>query len=324
MSLKVFVTRRLPQPALDMIAERYEMTLNEEDRVLDRGEVIEGVRTHDALLCLLTDPIDAEIMDANPDLRVISNYAVGFNNVDVAAATERGIPVCNTPGVLNDTTADLSFALLMSIARRVVESDRYARAGHFKGWGPMLFLGQDVHGATLGVVGAGRIGYAMALRGYHGFGMSVLYADPKPNERLERETGARRVELDELLGESDFVSVHVPLMETTRHLINYEKMCLMKPSACLINTSRGPVVNEAELARALREERIFGAGLDVFEEEPVIHPDLMEIENVILAPHIASASIATRTKMATMAAENLIAIIEGTEPHSIVNPEVLS
>ena len=323
MHLRVFVTRRLPQPALDLITGRYVMTVNPHDRMISRDELLDGVRTHDALLCLLTDTIDAEVMDANPDLRVISNYAVGFNNVDVTAATERGIPVCNTPGVLNDTTADLAFALLMAIARRLAEADRFARSGRFDGWGPMMLLGQDIHGATLGIVGAGRIGHATALRGHRGFNMNILYNDVVTNEELERETGAKRVDLDDLLRESDFVSIHVPLIESTRHLIDRDKIRLMKPSACLINTSRGPVVNEADLARALKDGSIFGAALDVFEEEPKIHPDLFGQDNVIIVPHIASASIQTRTKMATMAAENLIAIIEGTEPHSIVNPEVL-
>ncbi len=322
MPLKVFVTRRIPEPGLDLLRDRYEMTLDPDDRVLSKEEVIEGVKSHDALLCLLTDTIDAEVLRANPDLRVVSNYAVGFDNVDVDTATEMGIPVTNTPEVLTDTTADLAFALLMAAGRRVVEADRFARAGRYDGWAPMLLMGQDVHGATLGIVGAGRIGHAVALRAHRGFGMEILYTDMVKNAELEEQTGAVMVELFELMARSDFVSIHVPLLEETHHLIDYEKISLMKPAAVLINTSRGPVVDEAALARALEEGVIFAAGLDVFEEEPEIHPDLIGLDNVTLVPHIASASVQTRTRMATMAAENLIAIIEGTEPHSIVNPEV--
>ena len=324
MSLKVFVSRRLPEQGLDLLRERYDMTLNPDDRVLSREELIEGVRGQDALLCLLTDEVDAEVLEANPDLRVVSNYAVGFDNVDVEKATELGIPVTNTPEVLTDTTADLAFGLLMAAARRVAEADRFARAGSYDGWAPMLLMGQDVHGATLGIVGAGRIGHAVALRAARGFDMEILYTDMVKNAELEEQTGARKVELFELMARSDFVSIHVPLLDETHHLIDEEKIALMKPTAVLINTSRGPVVDEAALARALKEGVIFAAGLDVFEEEPEIHPDLVGLDNVTLLPHIASASVQTRTRMATMAAENLIAIIEGNEPHSIVNPEVLT
>lgn len=319
---KIYVTRELPKPGLDRVAEVFDMEVNPEDRVLTKEEVIENIQGKDALLCLLTDTIDAEIMDSNKNIKVISNYAVGYDNIDVEAATERGIPVCNTPGVLTDTTADLAWALLFAAARRVVEGDKFTRAGKYKGWAPMMFLGRDVTGKTLGVIGAGRIGTAVAKRSV-GFRMKLLYSDVVPNEELEEEIGAKRIELDELLKEADFVSVHVPLMESTIHLIGERELKLMKDTAILINNSRGPVIDEKALVEALKNGEIAYAGLDVFEEEPELAPGLADLDNVVLLPHLGSASIETRTKMALLAAENAIAIIQGERPPHIVNPEVL-
>ena len=289
-----------------------------------REVLLEQVGAVDGLLCLLTDRIDAELIAAAPRLRVISNLAVGYDNIDVAAATARGILVCNTPGVLTETTADLAWALIMAAARRVVEADRYLRAGRWRSWSPQLMLGQDIHGAVLGIVGMGRIGQVVARRA-RGFGMTILYADPEPRPEIEQETGARRVSLETLLRESDFVTLHTPLTEETRHLIGAAQLRAMKRTAVLVNTARGPIVDEEALAEALREGRIFGAALDVFAEEP-IRPDspLLGLENVVLLPHIGSASVATRRRMATMAAENLIAGLKGQRPAHLVNPEVLT
>lgn len=322
MKPKIYVTRLLPKPGMDMLAEVFDVEVNPHDRVVTREELLKGVKGKDALLSLLTENIDAEVMDAEPNLKVIANYAVGFNNIDVAAATERGIPVTNTPGVLTDTTADLAFTLLVSTARRIVEADKYMRAGKYQGWAPMLFLGQDIHNKTLGIVGFGRIGQVMAQRAM-GFEMKILYTDAQraPKE-IEEKYGAEYTTLEDLLKRSDFVSLHVPLLESTRHLISDEQFDLMKKTAILINTARGPVVDEKALVRALKAGKIAGAGLDVFEREPEFEPELAELDNVIMVPHIASASVETRTKMATMAAENAIAVIKGEVPPNLVNPEV--
>ena len=322
MKPRIYVTRMLPQAGLDLLAEEYDVEVNPHDRVATREELLAGIRGKDALLALLTDTVDAGVMDAEPRLKVIANYAVGFNNIDVAAATERGIPVTNTPGVLTETTADLAFTLLMACARRVVEADGFMRAGKYEGWGPMLFLGRDVHGKTLGLVGFGRIGQAMAQRGL-GFGMKILYHDAqRASEELEKAYRAEYRELPDLLRESDFVSLHVPLMESTHHLISDAQFELMKTTGILINTSRGPVVDEKALVRALKAGLISGAGLDVFEREPQFEPGLEKLANVVMVPHIASASVETRTKMATMAAENACAVMRGEMPPNIVNPEV--
>ncbi len=323
MKPKIYVTRRLPQPALDRIEEVFAMDINPDDRVLTKAEIIENVRGQDALLCLLTDAIDAEIMDAETDLRVLSNYAVGYNNIDVDAATARMLPVTNTPGVLTETSADLAFTLILSVARRVAEADKFTRDGKFHGWGPMMLLGHDVYGKTLGIVGMGRIGLATARRA-RGFGMQVVYTSRTAKPDAEQETGATRVELDELLAQSDFVSVHVALSEETTHMIGARELALMKQTAFLINTARGPVVDEAALVAALRDGGIAGAGLDVYEEEPALAPGLAACENTVLLPHVASATIETRTKMAMLAAENAIAVIEGRTPAHLVNPTALA
>lgn len=323
MGFNVCVTREIPKPGLDIVREACEtMDLNPEDRVLTREELLEMVKGRDGVLCLLTDTIDAEVMDAAKGAKIFANYAVGYNNIDVDAATERGIAITNTPGVLTDATADHAWALLFATARRLAEADRFTREGKFKGWGPMMFLGGDITGRTLGIAGAGRIGSAMAKKSV-GFNMKVLYADPVRNEDLENAVGAKQVDLDTLLKESDFVSVHVALMPETTHLLGAREFDLMKPSAYLVNTSRGPVLDEVALVEALREKKIAGAGLDVFEDEPLLKPGLAELDNVVIPPHIASATIETRTKMATMAATNLVTMLRGETPPNCVNPEVL-
>ena len=320
----VYVTRQIPQPGIDMLLDACaRVDVNPEDRVLTRPELLDAVTGRDGILCLLTDAIDAEVLDAARGCRIFANCAVGYNNIAVAAATARRIAVTNTPGVLTDATADLTWALLFSVARRIPEGDRYTRAGKFKGWSPMLLLGSDISGRTLGILGAGRIGTAVALRS-RGFRMRVLYFDKVHNEALEQALGAQLVDLETLLRESDFVSVHVDLNPQTRHLIGARELALMKPTACLINTSRGPVVDEAALVEALVQRRIAGAGLDVFENEPDLAPGLADLDNVVIPPHLGSATVGTRTRMATVAASNLLAMLRGERPPNIVNPEVLS
>jgi len=322
--LKVYITRRIPEPGIEMIRKEHEVEVNPYDRVLTREELLQAVKGKDGILCLLTDKIDAEVFDAaGPQLKVVSNYAVGYDNIDVNEATKRGIVVTNTPGVLTETTADLAWALILATARRIVEADKFTRAGKYEGWAPMLFLGQDVYGKTLGIIGMGRIGQAVARRA-KGFNMKVLYNDIRRiPEELEKELNATFVSLDELIEQSDFVSLHTYLSPETYHLINEERLRKMKKTAYLINTSRGPVVDESALVRALKEGWIAGAGLDVYEFEPKLVPGLAECENAVLLPHIASASVETRTKMATMAAENLLAVLAGKMPPNPVNPEVL-
>jgi glyoxylate reductase len=323
-TLKVYITRRIPEPGIEMIRKEHEVEINPYDRVLTREELLQAVKGKDGILCLLTDKIDAEVFDAaGPQLKVVSNYAVGYDNIDVKEATKRGIVVTNTPGVLTETTADLAWALILATARRIVEADKFTRAGKYEGWAPMLFLGQDVYGKTLGIIGMGRIGQAVARRA-KGFNMKVLYNDIRRiPEETEKELNATFVSLDELLEQSDFVSLHTYLSPETYHLINEERLRKMKKTAYLINTSRGPVVDESALVRALKEGWIAGAGLDVYEFEPKLVPGLAECENAVLLPHIASASVETRTKMATMAAENLLAVLAGKMPPNPVNPEVL-
>jgi glyoxylate reductase len=285
----------------------------------ERDELLEAARGASGILSTVTEKVDAGLMDAAGDgLKVVANMAVGFDNIDLDAAGERSVVVTNTPEVLSETTADTAFMLLMAAARRLGEAERMLRAGGWDAWGPMQLLGPDVWGKKLGIVGFGRIGQALARRA-SGFDMEVAYHDMRRNEEAERELGARYLELEELLETCDFVSVHAPLTDETRHLIGEKELERMKDTSVLVNTSRGPVVDEAALAEALAEGRIFAAGLDVFEEEPKVHPRLLELENVVLAPHIGSASIETRDKMAALAAENLVAILRGEEPKTPVN-----
>jgi lactate dehydrogenase-like 2-hydroxyacid dehydrogenase len=318
---KVYVTRRVPEAGIDLLRETCEIEVWEGELPVPRELLMEKVGEIDGLYCLLTEQINRELLDAAPSLRVVSNMAVGFNNIDVAACTARGIPVGNTPGVLTETTADCAFALLMAAARRIVEGVDYVRAGKWKTWGPMLLMGQDLHGATLGIVGFGRIGQAMARRA-QGFGMRILYQDAFVTE-ADPSLNATRVDLDRLLAESDFVTLHVPLTEETHHLIGREELARCRPTAILVNTSRGEVVDPDALYEALRDGQIARAALDVTEPEPLPaeHP-LLTLPNCIVVPHIASASVATRTKMAVMAAENLLAGLRGEPLPYCVNPGV--
>jgi len=321
---KVYVTRELPERGSKIIKERFDVEVWPEYAPPPKKVILEKVRNADALASLLSDKIDAEVFDAAPRLKIVAQIAVGFDNIDIQEATQRGIYVTNTPEVLTETTADFAWALLMAVARRVVEADKYVRTEQWKvSWHPSMMLGRDVYGATIGIVGAGRIGYAVARRA-KGFDMKILFYDVIPRPEMEKELGAKRVDLDTLLEESDFVSIHVPLMKETYHMINAEKLKLMKKTAYLINNSRGPVVNEKALYEALKEGRIAGAGLDVFEQEPIpVANPLLKLDNVVVAPHISSASYETRSKMAEMVAENLVAFFDGKKPPNLVNPEVM-
>ena len=319
---RIFLTRELPPDSMRILHDQSQLTWNQDDRVLAKSEIIEGVRNADGLLCLLSDRIDAEIMDANPKLRVVANFAVGFNNIDIDAATERNLPVTNTPGVLTDTTADMAWALLMAASRRVAEGDRFVRTRGWQGWGPLQFLGADVTGATLGIVGLGRIGKAMVRRA-RGFDMNVIYWNrTRLDPAEENALGVSYRSLNEVCAESDFVSVHVALNSETTHLIGREQLELMKPEAFIINTARGPVIDEKALVDVLKNHGIAGAGLDVYEREPHLEAELYELENAVLAPHLGSATIGTRTKMGNMAAENCLAACRGERPPNLVNAEV--
>lgn len=321
--LKIFVTRLIPKAGLDLLYGFAELRIWQEEVPPPREVLLEEAGEVDGLLSLLTDTIDAELMDAAPRLKVVSNYAIGYDNVDVEAATEHGIMVCHTPGVLTDTTADFAFALLACVARRLVEASEYVREGRWKTWGPMLCLGYDLHGATLGLVGLGRIGSGVAKRAT-GFDMRILYHDVSRQPSREEELGLTYVDLETLLRESDFVSLHTPLTPETHHMMGREQFTMMKSTAILINTSRGQVVDQKALYEALVSGGIAGAGLDVTDPEPILRDDpLLTLDNCVVVPHIASASVATRTMMATMAAENLIAALQGRMPRNPVNPEVL-
>ena len=323
MKPRVYVTRILPKEAMDRInsfcdAKTWDGPLPPPREVLE-----ENVTNIEGLLSLLTDKIDAALMDKAPKLKVISNYAVGFDNIDIPAATKRGIIVGNTPGVLTGATADLAFALLMAAGRRVVEGDKEVRAGKWKTWGPMTLLGQDIHGATLGIIGLGRIGAAVAQRA-KGFGMKILYYDIIRNEKAEKELGIQYTDLNNLLSQSDFITIHTNLTKETHHLMGAKQFDLMKRTGILVNTSRGPIVDNMALYEALRSKKIAYAALDVTEPEPLPadHP-LVTLDNVIVVPHIASVSVASRTMMGLMAADNLIAGLKGEMPPNPVNPEVL-
>ncbi len=325
---KIIVTQKVPAPAYPMLEAVGDVEANmEEGRIWSGEELLARSPGHDYIYSLLTDTIDTSLLEAcaarTPRLKLVANMAVGYDNIDVAAATRLGIAVTNTPGVLSDTTADLAFGLLIATARRISEAERYVRAGKFAGWGPLLFCGAEVHHATLGLVGTGRIGKILARRA-SGFEMKVLYYN---RHRLSSEEealyGLSYASMDEVLQQSDFVSIHTPYSNETHHLIGTRELALMKPGAILINTARGPIVDEKALVQALQARGIAGAGLDVFEREPDIEPGLLAMENVVLLPHIASASLNTRTRMATMASENIVAHAHGQRPPNILNPEVL-
>ncbi|MCA9731379.1 MAG: D-glycerate dehydrogenase [Deferribacteres bacterium] len=319
----VFLTRPLPQPQVERLQSLFpRFHHNQENRSLTQTELSKHVKGADALLCLLNDKIDADIIDsAGPQLRIIANYATGYDNIDIAYATQRGICVTNTPDVLTDATADLAWALLLSVSRRIVEAHEYSVKNRFKGWDPILLLGGEITGKTLGIIGAGRIGTAMAQRS-RGWNMPVVYYSNKHNETLEGWGAKKAANLEDLLQVADFISLHVPLTVETKYLINRETLALLKPTAYLINTSRGKVIDEQALVDYLKNKRIAGAGLDVFENEPEIHTDLKELPNVVLAPHIGSATTETRTRMAEMAVDNIVSVLAGNKPPNLVNTEV--
>jgi len=320
--VKIYVTRRIPDAGIKLL-EGHEVDVYEGSTPIPRKLLAEKVADADALIPLLSDQIDAELMEAAPKLKVIANYAVGYDNVDIDAATKRGIVVTNTPDVLTDATAELAWALLFAAARRIGEAERFTRAGRFSGWGPMLLLGQGIRGKTLGVIGAGRIGTRFAL-GSRGFEMKVFYYDQERNETLEQELGAKKVDISYLMHEADFVSIHLPLTQETKHLIDAHQLFRMKPTAVLINTSRGPIVDEKALVAALRAGKLAVAGLDVYEREPDISAEFFEMENVVLAPHIGSATHQTRGAMAELCAYAVLKVFGGEMPSNIVNREVWS
>jgi glyoxylate reductase len=318
--MNVLVTGNLPDSILDRIRKVHAVRVNREDRPMERQALLAAVADTQGLLSMLTDRVDVELLDRAPQLRMVANCAVGFDNVDIAAASGKRIWVSNTPGVLTDSTADLAFALMLAVGRRVVEGDRRVRGGRFRHFAPFCFLWRDISGKTLGILGLGRIGRAVARRA-GGFGMQVVYHNRNrlPAEE-EAAHGIRYVSLETLMQTSDFISVHVPLSDATRHLVDAAAIGMMKPSAILVNTARGPVVDEAALVEALRAGRIGGAGLDVYENEPDLAPGLAELDNAVLLPHVGSASIETRTRMADMAADNLLAGLRGEVPPNCLNP----
>lgn len=320
---KVLLTGRIPDGVMAVLRDTCNVESNTEDRPWERKELLERIGDKKGLISMITDDVNRELLDRAPHLGMIANMAVGYNNVDVQAATARGIPVSNTPGVLTDATAELAFALILATARRVAELDRRTRAGEFKWWAPMQFLGSEVTGKTLGIIGLGRIGQAVARRA-RGFDMRILYHNRSRMESSSEDSmGVEYADLDNLLAESDFVSLHVPLTKETQYLIGAKELARMKPTAYLINTSRGPVVDERALVRVLRERKIGGAGLDVYEHEPALAPGLADLDNAVLLPHVGSGTLETRTRMASLAVENLLAGLRGDVPPNLLNPEVL-
>ena len=320
--MKVYITRQIPEAGIKKLKDKgYEVIVNPLDKVLAKKKLILALKNknYDAVLCLLTDKITDEVMAAaGPQTKIFANYAVGVDNIDLKAAQKRGIVISNTPGVLTETVAEFTIGLIFAIVKRIVEADKFIRRGKFVGWAPMLFLGSDLKAKTLGIIGLGRIGGEVARRMRDGFDMNVIYHDAKRNEELEKLYHVDYADLETLLKTSDIISIHVPLLPTTRHLIGAQELALMKPTACLINTSRGPVVDEVALVKALKNKIIRGAALDVFENEPALAPGLAKLDNVVLAPHLASASLETRSKMAEMAAENIIAVLENQTPPNLV------
>ncbi len=323
MKTRILITGNLPENVILPLKEKYEMEMNQEDRPMDRQELLLRVKDKQGLLPMLSDSINEEVLNCAPHLKMIANFGVGYNNIDVRLATARGIMVSNTPGVLTDATAELAFTLMLSVSRRLVEGDRMVREGRFKFWAPMLFLGREVTGKTLGIIGMGKIGKAIAVRA-RAFDIRILYHNRKRiNSKEEENMRVEYVDLKTLLKESDFVSLNVPLTEETKHLIGKNELSLMKSTAFLINTSRGQVIDEKALVEVLRARKIGGAGLDVYENEPSLTPGLTELDNVILLPHVGSGTLETRIKIGTLAVENLIAGLEGRTPPNFVNPEVL-
>jgi len=325
MHRRIFVTRELPKRGLDIIKERFNAEVWSDYAPPPKKLIIEKVAKVDALATLLSDKIDAEVFDAAPNLKIVSQFAVGFDNIDVKEATKRGIYVTNTPGILTDTTADYAWALLMAAARRVAEADKYVRDKKWKvGWHPAMLQGRDIFGTTLGIIGLGRIGVAIAKRA-KGFNMKILYYDVVRRPEVEEELGIMFRELMVILKESDFITINVPLLKTTHHLINEDRLKQMKKTAILINNARGPVIDEKALYKALKEGWIAGAGLDVFEQEPTpANNPLLSLDNIVVAPHISSSSFETRSKMAEMVAENLVSFLEGKTPPNVVNKDVVN
>lgn len=314
---KIFVTRKIPEAGINMLKEKgYEVVVFPEDRTITREELKESVKGVDAILSLLTEKIDAEILDAaGPQLKIVANYAVGFDNLKIDDFKAKNIYASNTPDVLTNTVAEHTFGLILSVAQRITEGDRFTRAGKYHGWEPMMLLGNDLYKKTLGILGLGRIGSRVAHHGAKGFDMDIVYYDVKRNEEFEKEYNAKFMATpEELLKVADFVSVHVPLLPTTKHLINAERLRMMKPSAYIVNTSRGPVIDEAALVDALKNKVIKGAALDVYENEPNLAPGLADLENVVITPHTASATEETRAAMSEVAAKNIIAALEGQVP----------
>jgi len=320
--MKIYVTRQIPEAGIKKLEEKgYEVVVSPADKVLKKEELIAALKdkNYDAVLCLLTDKVDDEVLAAaGPQVKIFANYAVGVDNIDLEAAQKRGIMISNTPGVLTKTVAEFTIGLIFAITKRIVEADEFTRRGKFVGWAPMLFLGSDLKEKTLGIIGLGRVGGEVARRMRDGFDMNIFYYDAKRNEKLEKIYKVKYAGLETLLKTSDIVSVHVPLLPTTRHLIGEKELKIMKPTAYLINTSRGPVLNEKDLVEALKNKVIKGAALDVYENEPDLTPELKELDNIVLTPHIASASYETRSKMAEMAAENIIAALESKTPPNLV------
>jgi len=318
----IYVTRHIPDIGINLLrAAGHTVDVSEKNGVLTKTELRAALsgKPYDAVLSLLTDAIDAEIFAAVPSAKIFANYAVGFNNIDVVTAKEKGVTITNTPGVLNDSVAEFAIALMLAVTKRIPEAERFTRKGKYEGWAPELLLGIDLKGKTLGILGAGRIGYEVARRAYFGFGMKIIYNDMKQLPQIEKELKAEfRATTEDVLKEADVVSIHVPLLPETKHLMNAERLALMKPTAFLINTSRGPVIDENALVDALSRNVIRGAGLDVFENEPALAHGLAELENVVVTPHIASATDETRSKMSEMAAQNIIEFLRGETPQNVV------
>lgn len=313
--MKILVTHKIPENGIELLKEIGTVDVYEHEQVIPRAVFLDRVRGADAVVTMVTDHVDKELFDAaGPQLKVVANYAVGFDNIDVREATNRGITVTNTPGVLTEAVAEHALGLMLAVARRIPEADAFTRAGKYAGWMPLGFLGQSLWGKTLGIVGLGRIGTWIAEAAYRGFNMKIMYTDVKHDDELEMKLGATYHQLDTILKEADVVSIHVPLLESTRHLIGERELNLMKSSTILINTSRGPVVDEAALYHALKENKIFGAGIDVFEHEPKIYHGLEKLPNIVLTPHIASATIEARTAMAEIAANNVRSVLKTGKP----------
>lgn len=316
--MKVFVTYKIPEDGLKLLKEKYELDVYEGEEFLTKEEMLKQVKDADAVITQLRDPVDKEFIDAGKKLKIIANYAVGYNNINVEYAKSKGIYVTNTPGVLTEATADIAWALILAVARKIISADRFVREGKFKGWKPKLFLGYEIHGKTLGIIGMGRIGQAVARRAL-GFGMNIIYHNRKRlPEEVEKKYSASYVDLETLLKNSDFISINVPLTDETYHLLDEKRLNLLKPNAILVNTARGPVVDEKALYKLLKEGKIAGAGFDVYENEPFLTPGLEKLENVVLLPHIGSATFETRSKMSIMVAENVIDALEGRKPKNLV------